>query len=68
MPGMIKSKEEKQLAQVLDTLEDWNFDVFQVSTLTSGKPLFFLGMALFKKVRALSVCLALPDYLLRLCF
>jgi len=42
-------KEEKQLNDLLKGMDTWNFDVFDVANLTSGKPLFFVGTALFKK-------------------
>ena len=40
---------DRSLSSLLHQLDDWNLDIFEVATLTSGKPLFFIGMALLKK-------------------
>jgi hypothetical protein len=56
LPGAvpIKTKEEKQYHEILEGMDDWNFDVFGVSAATKGKPVIFLGMALFKRYNLIS--------------
>ena len=34
--------------------DNWNFDLFDVAVVTSGRPLLFLGMALFKRYNLVS--------------
>jgi hypothetical protein len=43
------SEEERALQAMLSSTENWDFDVFDVAKLTKGRPLFFIGMALFTK-------------------
>lgn len=38
---------EKQVDALLESIEDWNFQVFQLAELTNGRPLFFTAFALF---------------------
>ena len=45
----VQSSEEKQFSAMLEETENWNFDVFDVHRATNGRPLLFLGMALFQK-------------------
>lgn len=49
VPSGVLAKEEKQINELLKNMDTWNFDVFEVANLTGGKPLFFVGTALFKK-------------------
>ena len=49
MPASTTSQYDRSLSTLLHQLDDWNLDIFEVATLTQGKPLFFIGMALFKK-------------------
>jgi len=48
-PAGLLAKEEKQINDLLKAMDQPNFDVFEVANLTGGKPLFFVGTALFKK-------------------
>jgi hypothetical protein len=50
----IQPKEERAIADLLKGMDSYNFDVFDVANLTGGKPLFFVGTALFKKYNLLN--------------
>lgn len=52
--GSLVSDEERKFQQILASTEDWDFDVFTVVEATKGRPLFFLGMALFHKYNLIS--------------
>ena len=45
----LSSDEEKCLNTIQSRLDDYNFDVFEVCKLTAQRPLFFLGLILFKR-------------------
>lgn len=45
----LSSDEEKAISALQDSLEDWSFDVFSVCQLTKNRPLFFMGIILFRK-------------------
>ena len=49
VPTLIQAKEDRALNEILKNMDTYNFDVFDVANLTGGKPLFFVGTALFKK-------------------
>jgi hypothetical protein len=53
VPSGVLAKEEKQINEILKNMDTYNFDVFEVANLTGGKPLFFVGTALFKKYNLL---------------
>jgi uncharacterized protein (UPF0147 family) len=53
VPSNVLAKEEKQINEILKNMDTYNFDVFEVANLTGGKPLFFVGTALFKKYNLL---------------
>lgn len=39
----------KQVDVLLEKVEDWDFDIFQVAKLTNNRPLFFVAYALFQR-------------------
>lgn len=47
--NLISSDEEQTIHLLTGQLTDWNFDVFDVCKLTRNRPLFFLGLVLFRK-------------------
>ena len=50
--GLIESAMQAQLAD----LENWDFNVFEVARLSRGRPLFFVGQALFQAHDSLRKC------------
>jgi len=48
------AKEDSQINEILRDMDAFNFDVFEVDALTNGRPLFFVGTALFKKYNLIS--------------
>lgn len=46
---MLSSEEEHTVAVLTEQLTEWSFDVFEVCKLTNDRPLFFLGLVLFRK-------------------
>jgi len=40
---------EKQFTEILAGTDQWNWDVFELLRVSEGRPLLFLGMALFQK-------------------
>lgn len=40
---------EKQVDALLETMEEWDFNVFGLAELTNGRPLFFITFALFTR-------------------
>lgn len=49
MTNLLSSEEEQTIFTLTEQLVDWNFDVFEVCKLTNNRPLFFLGLVLFRK-------------------
>ena len=49
LPPQPTAAYDRHLSSLLHQLDDWDLDIFEVATLTGGKPLFFIGMALLKK-------------------
>ena len=48
------SEVDRSLSGLLAQLEDWNLDLFEVSNMTAGRPLYFIGMALLKRYNCLA--------------
>lgn len=46
--------EERQLNELLGTVDQWDFDVFRLAKLTHGRPLYFLSMHIFKSLGLLT--------------
>jgi cAMP-specific phosphodiesterase 4 len=40
---------EKQVDAMLENVEDWDFNMFQLAELTKGRPLFFIAYSLFNR-------------------
>ncbi len=53
VPTGVLAKEERTVNEILKNMDTYNFDVFEVANLSGGKPLFFVGTALFKKYNLL---------------
>ena len=49
----VASELDRSLSGLLAQLEDWNLDLFEVSNMTGGRPLYFIGMALLKRYNCL---------------
>lgn len=49
LTNSLSSEEEQTIHQLTDQLGNWDFDVFEVCKLTGNRPLFFLGLVLFRK-------------------
>ena len=45
----LASQEDSSLQVVMSQIDSYNFDVFELANLTGNQPLFFIGMALFKR-------------------
>ena len=50
----VASEVDRSLSGLLAQLEDWNLDLFEVSNMTAGRPLYFIGMALLKRYNCLT--------------
>ena len=50
----VASEVDRSLSGLLAQLEDWNLDLFEVSNMTAGRPLYFIGMALLKRYNCLA--------------
>lgn len=46
---MLDSAVEQEVNRLLDKIEEWEFDVFELARLTSGRPLFFTSIAIFTR-------------------
>jgi hypothetical protein len=46
---LVQNSDDKTVSAILSALDSWEFDCFDLATFTNGKPLLFIGMALFKK-------------------
>lgn len=53
LPKVIKEN-ENQFSSVVAKIDEWSFDVFEAVKLTSGRPLLFVGIALFRKYELFS--------------
>ena len=49
LTNALSSEEEQTIHLLTDQLTNWDFDVFEVCKLTGNRPLFFLGLVLFRK-------------------
>ena len=50
----VASEADRSLSGLLAQLEDWNLDLFEVSNMTAGRPLYFIGMALLRRYDCLA--------------
>jgi hypothetical protein len=49
VPNLLSSDEDQTIATLGEQLNNWDFDIFDVEALTKGRPLFFIGLMLFRK-------------------
>jgi len=48
-PPSLDKGTESQVESMLEKIEEWDFDIFGISELTNGRPLYFISSALFNK-------------------
>jgi hypothetical protein len=55
LPVRVIQSSNVQVMEVLQKVDEWSFDIFELERVTDGRPLFHLGMTLFLTLRYGSV-------------